>query len=78
MSLLPKEPLVIPRHLSFTAFLMAPSLNTVADPATRKTSMSVSRALRIFSTMFAWSSLYSPERCVIIGLVIDSRVSGAT
>ena len=67
MSLFPNEPLVMPRHFSETPFLMAPSLKAVADPAT----MSVSRAFLIFSTMLPWSSLYSAERCVIMGLVID-------
>ena len=78
MSLFPKDPFVMPSIFSETPFLTAPSLRTVAEPATRKTSMSVSRVFLTFSTMFAWSSLYSPERCVIIGLVIDWKVSGAT
>ena len=78
MDLLPKDPLVMPRDFSLTPFLMTPSRKAVADPATRNTSMSVSRVFLIFSTMSAWSSLYSLDLCVIIGLFIDSRVSGAT
>ena len=78
MDLLPKDPLVMPIVLLAEPFLMAPSRNAVADPATRNTSMSVSRVFLIFSTMSPWSSLYSLERCVIMGLFIDSRVSGAT
>ena len=70
MDLFPKEPLVSPRDLLLTPFLIAASSMTVADPPTRKTSISVLRAFWIFSTMPAWSSLYSLQRCVIIGLVI--------
>ena len=78
MDLFPKDPLVIPRDFSLMPFLMAPSRKAVADPATRKTSMSVSSVFLIFSTMSPWSSLYSLHLCVIIGLFIESRVSGAT
>ena len=71
MDLFPKEPLVIPRVLDAAPFLIPASSMMVADPPTRKTSMSVFRTFLIFSTMFPWSSLYSLDLCVIMGLVID-------
>jgi len=71
MDLLPNDPLVIPKVFSEAPFLMAPSRKAEADPATMNTSISVSSAFLTFSTMDACSSLYSGERCVIIGLVMD-------
>ena len=71
MDLFPKDPLVIPRVFLEAPFLTAASSMIVADPPTRNTSMSVSRVFWIFSTIPAWSSLYSLHLWVIIGLVID-------
>ena len=51
INLLPKEPFEIPRQLLDTAFLTAPSINTVAEPPTRNMSSSVLSAFLIFSTI---------------------------
>ena len=78
MNLFPKEPLLIPSDFDATAFLMDPSMRTVAEPPTRNTSSSVQRAFLIFSTIAPWRALYSLHLCVIIGLVCAMRLSAST
>ena len=78
MDLSPKEPDVNPRECFAIAFLADPSRSTVADPATMKMSLSVPRALWSFSSISAWSCLYSFDLWVIMGLSIALSVSSAT